>query len=225
MVALVLGLVALGSGCGLLRGNAAAQPGDLDGSLRWEPANPYVTPVPTSGATTGTPAVVSAPAADAAGVIYRLRPGDTIIISMRVPEGQQPVDATIDERGNIRMPYVSEIRAAGLTTSELEKAIQQAYVDQKIYKYCSVNISVPQRSYFMRGEVRAPGRYPLVGDITLLQAIAAAGGYNEFADPKDVVILRGGKTIPINAKDFERNPEKDISIETGDVIVVNRSIL
>jgi protein involved in polysaccharide export with SLBB domain len=60
--------------------------------------------------------------------------------------------------------------------------------------------------------------------MTILQAIATAGGYTEFAEPKRVMLTRNGKVRELNMRDIERNPQNDIPIESGDVIRVPRSI-
>ncbi len=214
-----------GTGCGLL-GLSSAPADDPAASLRWEEANPYAAAGKTPAPETGTPPAGEelAPVEPDASV-YRLRIGDKVMVSIRAAELHQPFEATIDERGNINLPYINDIKAAGLTSSELERSIQKAYLDQGIYKFCTVFVSVPIRMYYVRGEVNRPGQYPLSENVTLLQAIAVAGNYSEFANTTDVLILRRGKTIRVNARDVERNPENDIKIESGDVIVVRRGIL
>ena len=175
-----------------------------------------------------TPPYLSAesrPAPDPSGgppaaMAYRLRPGDSIVVIIHTPAVQQ-FEIVLDENGIIKLPLIPDIRAAGLTGSELERYIKNAYVSNKIYRDVTVNVVIPQRSYFVRGEVRAPGRYPLSSGLTLMQALAAAGGYTEFANPRRVQILRGGATITVDARD----PDQDVAIETGDIIIVPRSVL
>jgi len=116
------------------------------------------------------------------------------------------------------------IQARGLTTSELERKIQQIYVQGEIYRSITVNVLTSAKSYYVEGEVARPQEYPLNRRITLLQAIAAAGGYNDFANQKNITITRNGKVMKANAKDIERHPERDIPIEAGDRIKVNRSV-
>lgn len=157
------------------------------------------------------------------GEVYRIRKGDGLVIAIRTVTSEQ-IDVIVDENGEIRLPLLDSIRAVGLTGTELEHLIQKAYVQGKIYRNVTVNVYVPSRSYFIQGEIRAPGRYPLSsGRITLLQAIAAAGGYSEFAAPNRVEIIRRGETIRVDAKDLERYPEKDLELESGDLIRIPRA--
>ncbi len=159
------------------------------------------------------------------GAVYRLKPGDPVVIFLRgiMPRDEQYEDI-IDEGGYVNLPYIETIRAAGKTTSQLEKEIQKTYLDERIYKSVTVNVVMPSQSYFVRGEVRNPGRFALITGVTLIQAIATAGGYSEFADPTKVKVVRGEKSTQHNARDYEKNPDRDISIDPGDVIVVPRSI-
>lgn len=196
----------------------------LPAPLRLDRSQPYA---PAGGAqgyapTSAVTPPVSVPPGPTA-VAYRLRVGDALVVAVRTP-AEQMFELVIDEHGVIKLPLIPDIRAAGMTGSELERTIKSAYINNKIYRDVTVNVIVPQRSYFVRGEVRAPGRYPISGGITLLQAIASAGGYTEFANPRRIQVSRGGQQISADAYEIERNPDGDIAIETGDVIVVPRRI-
>jgi polysaccharide biosynthesis/export protein VpsN len=156
---------------------------------------------------------------------YRLKASDPITVYLRgiLPQDVQMQDV-IDENGRINLPYIGTVQAAGKTTSELEAEIQRLYIEGKIYKHVTVNVVMLSQGYFVRGEVKQPGRYDLVTGVTVVQAIAQAGGYTEFKDPRHVRLIRSGKTTEINVLELEADPRKDISIESGDVIVVPRGI-
>jgi polysaccharide biosynthesis/export protein VpsN len=157
--------------------------------------------------------------------LYQLRSLDPIQISLLgIPEEKQ-LESVIDEKGNLSLPYIDEpVKASGLTTSELERKIQKIYIDGQIYRNITVNVLTSAKSYYMEGEVSRPQEYPLSRRITLLQAIAAASGYTDFANKKNVTITRNGKVIKVNAKDIEKHPDWDIPIEAGDRINVHRSM-
>ena len=76
----------------------------------------------------------------------------------------------------------------------------------------------------MQGEVNRPQEYPLTRRTTLLQAIAAAGGYTEYANESKVTITRNGQLLKYDPKNLEQHPEEDPLIEAGDRIKVHRSI-
>lgn len=228
----VLAAVLAASGCRMVRSSADAGGGEP--ALRLDRSAPYgdvvvetpPQPAPAPAAETAEPAMAVATNAAAlpstGGASYRLRSGDTLIIHLRTTQLEQ-IESLVDENGDVKMPFIGTVRAAGLTASELEDRIQKEYIEKKIYRYMTVHVLVPTRSYFVSGEVRAPGRFSLVGSVKVLQAIATAGGYTDFADRTNVLLTRGDKTIRVNAKDFQQSPEKDIEIESGDQIVVKRS--
>lgn len=157
---------------------------------------------------------------------YRLQVGDPVLIHLRgiYPRDEQ-IEDIIDDAGNVTLPFLGDIPAVGKSTSQLESDIQSMYIDGGFYRTITISVIMPQRTYFIRGEVRQPGRYPIVGGLTLMQAIATAGGYTEFASPRSIQLIRGsGKPMEINMRRIERSPENDIRLESGDVIVVGRSI-
>ncbi len=159
------------------------------------------------------------------GVAYLLKPGDVVQIFLRGIPAPEAIESVIDERGMISMPFVDEVMAAGQSASELGRAIRQLYMDKGIYKNISVSVVVPTRYYFIQGEIRGPGRFQMVAAVRVSQAIAAAGGYTEYASGQ-VVIKRGGKILKTirNARRLERTPEDDILLEPDDIIEVKRSL-
>ena len=157
------------------------------------------------------------------GSIYLLKAGDPLVVYLLGIPDEQQIEDIIDENGYINLPYIGLMQAAEKTSSGLELDIEKAYSEKQIYKRLSVNVIVPTRSYYVRGEVKAPGRFPLMSGISVVQAIAASGGYTDFADPTKVIVVRGGKKIYVNMRELEKNPEKDMDVEAGDVIIVPRS--
>ena len=182
---------------------------------------------PVSLAAASAPAV-AAPAAAPAGLAseggYLLKVGDGLQVYLRGIPTPEVIEDVIDEAGMITLPFINEVQAAGLMASDLERTIRQTYLDQDIYRNITVNVVVPTRSYFIQGEIRAPGRYQIMSATRVSQAIAGAGGYTEFASGK-VQIKRGGQIIKVirNARRLERAPEDDILLEPDDVVEVLRS--
>lgn len=170
------------------------------------PAPPPAEPGPTSA----RPMEVSA---------YALANGDAVQIYLRGIPKPELVEDIIDEAGMVSLPFINEIRAAGLTSSELERAIRDEYLNQQIYRNMTVQVIVPTRFYYVQGATRGPGRFNMPSAVRLSEAIAAAGGGTEFWSGR-VYIRRNGeifKTIK-NAKKLERTPEDDILLEPGDIV-------
>jgi protein involved in polysaccharide export with SLBB domain len=187
------------------------------------PPSPRAPPAPVLVGVTGVTGVTSVLDAPMG---YRLRPGDPVIINLRgIMPRDEEIECMVDEGGFIKVPYLERIKAAGLSTSQLEDEIERRYVDGKIYRTITVGVIMPSKSYFIQGEVKLPGRVQLLTPVTLLQVIAQAGGYTDYADQTDVRIIRAGRTLRFNAKDLARFPERDVRIEPGDVINVTRGLL
>ena len=155
---------------------------------------------------------------------YMLKVGDGIQVYLRGIPTPDRIEDIIDEEGKISLPFINEVQAAGLAASELERNIRQIYLDQDIYRNITVNVVVPTRSYFILGEVRAAGRFQILSATRVSQAIAAAGGYTEYASGK-VQVKRRGAIVKVikNARRLERSPEDDILLEPDDVVEVLRS--
>jgi len=129
--------------------------------------------------------------------------------------------------GKISLPLVGDTRAAGLEVEELREDITEKlkeFVDNP-----NVSVIVLQANsmkIFVQGEVAQPGVYQLGSDTTLLHAISLAGGFNEWAKKKKIIVMReaGGKTLRITV-DYEKiiadkKMNQNIVLERGDTIIV-----
>ena len=130
--------------------------------------------------------------------------------------------------GRISLPLVGEIQAAGRTPLQLEQEITRglhAYITDP--EVTVIVQEIHSQQFNILGEVFKPGAYPLTRTTTVLDAIAIAGGFRDFAKQKDVYILRqnpnGGESrIPFNYKDIikGKNPAQNIVLEPRDTVVV-----
>jgi polysaccharide export outer membrane protein len=85
-------------------------------------------------------------------------------------------------------------------------------------------IAVNSRKYFIQGDVFKPGPYPLLVPTTVLEALGYAGGFREFANQKDILIIRkGGMRFKFNYKEVVagKKLEQNIPLEAGDQIIVH----
>ena len=129
--------------------------------------------------------------------------------------------------GKISLPLLNDIQAAGLTPSQLRDRLTE---DARRYlEDPNVTIVVRQinsRRVFVTGEVAKPGPYPLIGPTTVLQILATAGGLREYADEKNILVLRseGGRpvTYRFNYRDVSkhRNVAQNVELKPGDTILV-----
>ena len=156
----------------------------------------------------------------------RLEPDDALTISLLGLRNEQVIEERVDEKGMISMPYLDPIRAAGLTSSELEEVIRDTYLDEKIFKQVTVKVIIPCKNiFFITGKVNAPGRYQLTPGMSVMQAIAAASGFNNFANKRTVWLTRKGKTYKIDLNEIRDNPSIDVLLRAEDQLLVKEGIL
>ncbi len=129
--------------------------------------------------------------------------------------------------GKISLPLVGEVQAAGLTPLSLEKEIAS-----RLKNYISepeVTVMVQQvnsQKFNILGQVVKPGSYMVVNSLTVLDAIALAGGFRDFAKQKSIYVLRqsatGESRIPFNYKEVShgKNMAQNIKLQPGDTIIV-----
>lgn len=127
--------------------------------------------------------------------------------------------------GKISLPLLDEVQAAGLTPAALRAYLVEE--SKRFFGNPSVTVVVNQinsRKVFITGQVVKPGAYVITAPTTVLQLLAMAGGLKDFADSKNIVILRqeAGQTssYPFNYKDIRRNVRQNIELKPGDTVVV-----
>lgn len=133
--------------------------------------------------------------------------------------------------GNISLPMIGDVMAAGKTTAELAEEIKGKLTPFIQEPKVSVIVhEVNASRIFVTGEVAHPGAYPLRGRVSLVQAVALAGGFTPFADYDGIVVIRQGKDAgkyPVRYSDLvsmddENSKEKkaEAFLQPGDTIVV-----
>ena len=129
--------------------------------------------------------------------------------------------------GNIALPVLGEVAAAGRTPAELTARLKELAAEFLEQPLPTVTVKqINSRKVFITGEVAKPGRYPLVGSTTVLELIAMAGGLNEYADRKNIGIVRkssgGSVTFKFNYKKAEKLQDlhENIELLPGDIVMV-----
>lgn len=155
-----------------------------------------------------------------------LEPGNQITITFSgLSTIPIPYSCRIREDGTISPPYLkAPIIAAGKTIGELERELEKEYVPA-IYKTINVTIRTADRFFYVGGEVRQPSRQIFIGRITVTQAIQSAGDFTDFADQREVRVIRAtGKVDVIDCKAALDDPTRDLPVYPGDNIVVGRRL-
>jgi polysaccharide export outer membrane protein len=156
---------------------------------------------------------------------YRLGPEDQLRISVW-DNKELTLDLVVRPDGKISMPLIQDVPAEGLTAAQLADEIQRklsAYIVNPEVSVIVLQVNAPK--YYIIGYVNKPGTYPLRGDTSVLQALALAGGFTQFASPKKIKLIRasGGRqeTRMINYYDIiDDGGEGNYLLKSGDTIVV-----
>lgn len=164
---------------------------------------------------------------------YRLQPEDILQITV-YEEPTLTTDVRISAHGEINFPLLGNIPAAGMTAFELQSQITRLLeADYLVNPQVQVFVkSYHSRSVSITGSVNKPGSYamPQGKVITVMEAIAMAGGFTKVAAIGKIRIIRNEngqtQTIDANARDIIRGDKsKDVEIHPNDVIFVSESWL
>jgi polysaccharide biosynthesis/export protein len=184
------------------------------------------TPAQDAGKSGSKPAQPAPQSVGAPDSSYKIGPQDVLRIDVwKEAEISRAVPVRPD--GKISLPLLNDVQASGLTAMELANNITEAL--KKFINNPQVTVSVTEinsRRVYVTGEVSKPGAYPLLPNMTALQAVTSAGGFTQFARTKNIYILRneGGKQTkyPFNYNDVVKGKRSDenITLQPGDTIVV-----
>jgi polysaccharide export outer membrane protein len=163
----------------------------------------------------GTPADRLPPIADAASTDYLLGPGDQVRIITFGGE-QLTGEFRVNPSGEIALPLLGNVRAAGLTSKQLEASVAAALKRSQLYKDPSVSVEViAYRPIFILGEVAKPGQYAYQPGMTVVTAVAVAGGYTYRAMDDVASIVR-----TVHGRAVEGRAARQTYVEPGDVITI-----
>lgn len=159
---------------------------------------------------------------------YTLGCGDVLEISVWGDETLSRPDVIIRPDGKISFPLVGELQAAGKTVEELrrefETRIKEYISDAPVTIMLQVLVS---NTIYVVGKVNQPGAYPMAGHLTVLQALALAGGMTPFADDSDILIAR---SMPDGSQEYLEfdyvdavsgdSLEQNVYLQPGDTVLV-----
>ena len=156
--------------------------------------------------------------------VARFHIGETVsIIFSGTQDTIEPHDELIKEDGNITLPLIGPVKALGKTAGELQNEIHDLYVP-RYYVRLNIVVKPGDLIYYVRGEVKQPGREIYVGETTVTKAITSASDFTDFASHKVWLIRANGKRIKVNVDKALEDPTMDPQIYPGDQIVVPRRL-
>jgi protein involved in polysaccharide export with SLBB domain len=143
---------------------------------------------------------------------YRLGPQDQVKLTIYRQE-ELSGQFALDGNGELALPLIGDIMAAGLTSRQLEDEIERRLAEGGYLVAPQVGVQLlTYRPFYILGEVAKPGSYEYRDGMTVINAVALAGGYSYRADTDDVIIERGDCAMPTMA---------DTTVLPGDIIKVS----
>lgn len=161
---------------------------------------------------------------------YKIAPMDTLTVKVfKMPDLSG--DYEVDLAGNISMPLIGELRAYDLTTAQLDNSLT-GKLGEKYLENPDVSVGIKsstRRSVTVDGAVIKAGSYPVNGPMTLMQAVAAAGGAREDANIRRVAVFRTisgqRQAAAFDLQNIRRGEAKDPPIYAGDIVVIDGSAI
>ncbi len=169
-------------------------------------------------------------AADAvSNVDYLVGVDDIILVTVIQPDKLES-ELTVSPDGAITFPYIGKVVVKGLTLMQIQENIQTRLADYMKYPVVTVSLRESRsRMFFVYGEVKIPGAYPIQQNMSVLRAVSMAGGFTPVAATNEVKILRakadqsGNETLTTDVSAvMQGKTQNDIKVEAGDVITVSK---
>lgn len=153
----------------------------------------------------------------------RFRLGQSISVLLSdYPSGPAKYDQKVAENGEFVLHLNQKFSAIGKTPTELQTEIRDRYVPQ-YYPRMTVLVTQEGQFIFVQGYVERDGRYPYSSGLTVMKAVATAGGFNPFARKTKVEVTRlNGETFVVDCEKAKRDARYDQPIYPGDRINVPR---
>jgi len=185
------------------------------------------TAAPDQQSTEAKPGTEAKPAAQAGDDTYIIGPDDLLAINVwKEPEISRSLPVRSD--GRISLPLIGEVQAAGETPRQLKEAIAkklQSYISEP--DVAVIVQEIRSHRFNVLGQVNHPGAFLLTSTTTVLDAIAVAGGFKDFAKQKSIYVLRQNadgtqSRLPFNYKDVVKgkNIEQNVKLQPRDTVVV-----
>jgi polysaccharide export outer membrane protein len=160
---------------------------------------------------------------------YRIGPLDRLTIDVYGIKDMTQREVQADASGRISFPLVGVIEVAGATPVELAETIRRR-LKANFIRDPQVTVNLKEtisQTVTVNGEVKEPGIYPVIGDMTLLRAVATAKGTTEFARQQKVLIFRTVAGVQL-AREYDlklimRGKDSDPRVYANDIVVVNES--
>jgi len=158
---------------------------------------------------------------------YKIGSGDILDINTWKENDFSKTGILVRIDGKISFPLLNDVQAGGQTPLQLKKEIEKklkSFIDNPVVTVTVTSLN--SKKVYILGEVVNTGEYPLVKNLTVLQAFALAGGFTEWASKKEIILFRKengkDKTIRINYKNILKGKDfsQNVQLQADDTIIV-----
>ena len=164
--------------------------------------------------------------APAAGASYLVGPLDVLVITS-YDQADLTGKFTVETDGSFTYPLIGRVRAGGLTLRAVEKLIQQDLVAGGFFKAPQITVSIEQyrsQKIHIVGEVRAPGTYPISGDMRLVEVLALAGSTTPMASGEVVIVHESNTSDRVDLRELENGDlTQNVPLMNGDTLFIQRA--
>ena len=189
-------------------------------------------PAVVDSSVTSAPAAASVPGFQERHPRYRLRKGDSFELDFAMtPDFNQTI--TVQPDGYITLKAVGSVFVEGQNVPELTETLKTAYVKVLHDPVIAISLKDFEKPYFIAsGQVNRPGKYDLRSDLTVTEAVAIAGGFDEKSKHSQVVLFHpmpggGFQAKLINVKKLLATHDltEDVQMQPGDMLYVPQNTL
>jgi polysaccharide export outer membrane protein len=181
--------------------------------------------IPYNVSNFGTPDSTTAVALEGG---YKIAPMDTLSIKVFGMDNLSG-DYQVDLMGNVAMPLIGEVSAIDKTPAQLDATLTSKY-GEKYLEHPDISVGIKQatgHSVTVDGSVNRAGSFPIIGPMTLMQAVAAAGGLDDMANAHRVAVFRTisgqRQAAAFDLVSIRRGEMDDPQVYSGDIIIVDGS--
>jgi polysaccharide export outer membrane protein len=162
----------------------------------------------------------------AASASYTVGPQDVLVITS-YDQPDLTGKFTVETDGSFTYPLIGRVRAGGLTLRAVEQLLEKELIAGGFFRDPQITVSVEQyrsQKIHIVGEVRAPGTYPMSGDLKLVEVLALAGSTTPMASGEVVILHESNESVRVDLRALESGDlSQNVQLVNGDTVFVQRA--
>lgn len=162
----------------------------------------------------------------AVGASYTVGPQDVLVITS-YDQPDLTGKFTVETDGSFTYPLIGRVRIGGLTLRAVEQLLQKELMAGGFFRDPQITVSIEQyrsQKIHIVGEVRTPGRYPVSGDLRLVEALALAGSTTPMSSGEVVILHESNESVRVDLRELENGDlSQNARLVNGDTVFVQRA--